>query len=148
MSLDQERARILAVLEAGEATCCGACGQMIRVYQRKLNSQMAAFLCLLIAWEDQHGPGFHDVRKFLGGTHKVSSDGTYLVHWYLVEGEEGHRGMWRSTARGRAFAQEGTTVPSHVHLLRNVRVGQSSLRTTMARALGDKFNLDELMAQG
>ena len=95
-----------------------------------------------------------DVRDILNSSAggKNSSDGTYLRQWELIEGmpseEDGssrNSGVWRPTDQGIAFAERSVTVPKHIYLYNNRRLGFSNEQTDIIEALGDNFDYSELM---
>ena len=91
------------------------------------------------------------MREMYPGQNKAASDGSYLVHWGLVERtshqnpSETPAGMYAPTTKGLEFYRNQLLVPSHVHLLDNEIVGWSDKQTNIKIALGNKFNYEELM---
>jgi len=144
------RSGIYGRLTAGESFDCPVCGQFCKLYKRKINSQMAIFLIKLYRAGGGRRREWADVRNILqsaaGG--KNSSDGTYLVHWGMIESgtrEGGGAGFWRVTDAGIAFAEHLDDAPKHIYLFNNKFEGFSSERTDIVDSLGDRFNYHELM---
>ena len=76
--------------------------------------------------------------------HKASSDGTYLVHWELIEPGE-NRGEWRVTPKGARFAKGLIRVPRFCYVYDDKREGFSKDSTDIHEANADTFDYDELM---
>lgn len=129
-----------------KGTTCPCCGQMAKVYKRKLNANMAR--SLLVGYREAGLDWFHapSVVKDRGEMAK-------LRYWKLVEEEQalrpdgGRAGCWRVTSAGQMFALGQTVVPAHalVYDSRLVRLDESSGKISIYDALGAKFNYQELM---
>jgi len=147
--LDDARADLNARLTAGETLDCPCCGQLCRVYRRRLHAEMALNLLRLVVEHTKRGAGaFLHVREFVRGgaqAGKASTDASYLVHWGLIERKPEHRGAYRPTSDGIAFVRGELAVPSHVSIYDNRRVGQSRRLITIRDAFGRRFDYDELM---
>lgn len=139
-----------AIVEHGraEGIPCPCCEQFCKLYKRKLNSAMAAWLVWLVV-EYEKSPGWIDIRTspVRGG------DYAKLLHWNLVlqrpkdKSDRVRRtsGHWMPTPTGIEFAHGRGWVPSHVFLYNNKREGYSEETVTVHGALGKKFNYSELM---
>jgi hypothetical protein len=130
---------------------CPCCGRLVHVYPRGLNSGMARFLLLLVRAYKKY-PRFYSTRDLMPHDNKACSDGTYLVHWGLIEKSDGTNsamapaGSYRPTEKGLRFAHGLERVPSHAHVIPpNTLVGWSDKTTDVKKALGKKFNYEELM---
>jgi hypothetical protein len=130
---------------------CPCCNRLVKVYRRVLNSEMAWFLLLLVRAYKNY-PRFYSMRDLLPKEHKATSEGTYLLHWELIEKSDGVNaamapaGTYRPTEKGLRFAHGLERVPSHAHVIPpNTLVGWSDKTTDIKQALGKKFNYDELM---
>lgn len=125
---------------------CPTCGQLVKLYKRKLNSGMAFFLINLY----KAGEGWHHARNLMHGS--FSMDYAMLRRWGLIteqpNTDETKRtsGFWRITDAGRQFVEETKTVPTRVHIYNDVIVGFSEEHTTIREALGKRFNYNELMS--
>lgn len=138
-------ARRKLLRELPEGTTCPCCGQFAKTYKRKLNSQMARFLIGLLHAPTDCG-GWAKTRDFLPVGQKASTDGTYLVHWELIERKKHHSGVYAITAKGRRFATGQIRVPRHVFLYDGRRLGFSDDSTSITGALGNQFDYHELMS--
>ena len=85
---------------------CPCCDRAVNFTPRHLNKEMMQFLDGLAAMDTGE---FVQSRAFLPSGTKASSDGSYLVHWGMVERKK--PGWYRLTATGRSFlAGQITTV--------------------------------------
>jgi hypothetical protein len=130
---------------------CDCCGRLVKVYPRALNSEMARFLLLLVRAYKTY-PRFYSMRDLFPKDHKATSEGTYLLHWGLIEKSDGTNsamapaGTYRPTEKGLRFVHGLERVPTHAHVIPpNKLVGWSDKTTDIKQALGKKFNYDELM---
>lgn len=156
-TLEEARKMIAAQRTQPGGVDCPCCGQLVKIYKRKLNSTMARALVLIYQYfeippsyreEWFHGPS-HSVWSTSGG------DAAKLRHWGLIEGRPGerpdgstHTGFFRITDKGRDFVLGMVRVPQHVLLFNQNRFGFSFETTNIYEALGDKFNYNELMSTG
>lgn len=131
----------------GEGAVCPACEQVVKVYKRSLNSNMARQL--ITAYREFGTEWFH------APTRLPSRDGTgdlaKLRHWGLVEEDlerrpdGGRAGFWSVTVNGALFARNLMTVQKYV-LLYNARlVGLDGPQIRVTDALGTRFDYNELM---
>lgn len=127
---------------------CPCCGQLAKVYRRKLNANMARSLVLGFrrhAMDWFHAPTVVEDRGEMAK----------LRYWGLVEEERalrpdgGRAGWWHITPRGAVYVQGLTAVPAHalVYDSQLLRLDDTDGRITIGEALGDKFNYRELMAE-
>lgn len=114
------------LLETDQHIECPCCGQEDTIRATALSGQMLDYIRKLEAYTKDHGLGYHHARKFLGGTHKASSDGVTLVHWGLIEC--GGRGLYRVTKLGRRWLAGEETVPAGVILHRGKVLGWFAAR--------------------
>ena len=130
---------------------CPCCGEIVKVYKRKLNSGQAYELLLLyrLTITGNNGEFYHHT-KF---SQTTSGEISKLVFWGLVEQmpkplneiKKKTSGYWRITEKGMSFVENKTTVKSHVYILLGELVRFSESETTIIQALGKKFRYDELM---
>jgi len=150
ISLAQAKREMLAKVEDGAP--CPCCGRLVKLYKRKLHSEMAAFLCRLVR-KYQHEQRYYSTRELCPALTKSATDGSYLVLWDLIEKEPsenhagGKAGMYRPTIHGQEFVLGYTTVKSHVHLLCGEVIGFSDDYIHIKEALGSRFNYEELMGR-
>lgn len=151
VTLADAKKKMLEQVEEGVS--CPCCGRLVKLYRRKLHSEMAAFLCRLSRrYLDE--PRFYSTRELCPALTKSATDGSYLVLWDLVEkeaaenGSGGKAGMYRPTEHGLDFVFGRTTVKSHVFILCGDPVGFSNDYVHIKTVLGSKFSYDELMRRG
>lgn len=155
---DEDRERVLKQLryevrhgaEDAQGVTCPVCERYVKVYRRRLNSEMARFLIKLVHAYKRY-PRYYTMRELYPGNNKSASDGVYLAHWGLIEKADvvnqaqAPAGSYRPTDKGLRFAHNNEFVPTHVHLLNNEVVGWADKQTNIRTALGRKFNYEELM---
>lgn len=133
---------LLARVDHGDH--CPLCGQMAKVYKRKINATMARTLITLwnVAERDfAHGPSLP------GDTHEISQ----LVWWGLVEEESrarpdgGQAGWWRITDAGISFVMGTASVPKYARIYDGRRLGHEGDPVDIKDALGTKFSYEDLM---
>ncbi len=142
-TLEESIEYVSEVLGSSASEECPCCGQIVKLYPRKLHDRMAAFLCALVRiWKAEKDNAWIHIRRINTGE-KASTDASYLVHWGLVERESG---MYRPTKKGVRFAMGKIRVPSHAMVYnRKYCLGFSGTRISIKDALGEKFDLDELL---
>lgn len=145
-TLTELRQRIRAHLVPGGGPMpCPVCDQRVQLYRRKLHSGMAWALVALYRWDQKHPGKSMDYRRLL---HRgASRDHGFLRYWDLAEADEskGFKGFWRITALGREFVEEKVRVPKAIYHFNWVCYEKTKGMTTIRYALGDKFDLDELL---
>ena len=133
-----------------QGTTCPICKRYVKVYRRRLNSEMARFLIKLVHAYKRY-PRYYRMRELYPGNNKAASDGVYLIHWGLLEKSDttneaqAPAGSYRPTDKGLRFFHNNEYVPTHVHLLNNQVVGWADQQTNIRSSLGKKFNYEELM---
>jgi len=127
---------------------CRVCRQRVQLYQRKLNSGMARSLVKAFVYDRDvaHGEYFH----FREAKLQQNQEYAKLEYWGLLErqfrGTTEVRGQWRITQRGRQFVRRRIEVPRWAWCYNNHCYGLSDEMTTLRQALGDRFDLEELLA--
>lgn len=127
---------------------CPCCTQLVKLYERKLNSGMAIFLIRLYKLTATNLDFVH-ASKVLEGT--KSLDYSVLKHWGLIQDSNvqiEHKrksGFWSITNKGTSFVRGEITVPMYVKLFSNELKGFSEKQITIRQALGDDFEYHELM---
>jgi len=145
-TLGEARDWLRAHVEHGEA--CPCCTQFAKIYRRKINRGMAKSLVRMyraarLEW--QHIPTSIPARSREEGK---------LRYWGLVqeadeEREDGGRaGWWRVTPLGEQWLCGTVTVPSHCRLYDGRLLSLVGEPTTISDALGEPFDLRELMGWG
>lgn len=129
---------------------CPCCTQFAKVYRRRLNASMARGLILFyrahgVWWG--HAPSTSGIAE-LGG------EFARLRWWGLIQEHEGgrddgnpHAGQWRITPTGLSFVFNHLEVPAYARVYNGRCLNlDDTTTTTIGRALGHRFNYDELMA--
>jgi hypothetical protein len=151
-TLDAARADVEAAIVEGGIEC-PCCGQFAKLYRRKLNSNMVAFLVSLVRLHradlDDGGDGWVHFKECTF----VGRDYSYLRAWDLAtmraaDPDDSTRrvsGYWRPTPQGILFARGMAKAPLRVHLYNNVVRGFDAEMVGVRAALGDHFDYNELM---
>ena len=136
---------------------CPCCGQLAKVYKRKLNSAMA-FVLLLI--HRRKGTDWVHVPSYINAKVRnpavaaaVRGDWAKLTHWELLTALEGERpdgskriGYYKITTKGRRFAHNQIKVSKHLWFYNGGPTDRVDTETvSIVDALGDQFDYSELM---
>lgn len=145
-----EARRWLRIQAAGKGARCPCCRQMARTYPRTLNAGMARSLILMyrLAGRDWiHIPTSLPARSREEGK---------LAYWGLIEEAQevredgGRAGWWRVTDLGERWVRAEAWVPQRLEVYDN-QVQRAAPgcdpHWTIRKALGKRFNYDELMAE-
>jgi len=147
ITLDDAVAFVQAHLDDGVE--CPCCKQLVKLYKRPFNHNMAAFLCRLVVLS---GPerNWVDIKEMplRGG------DYAKVRYWGFVElapkdpNDTAKRtsGLWRPTYKGVKFAENKLRVPKRVHLYNKEVRGWDTQDISITEALGKKFDYTELMS--
>lgn len=125
---------------------CPCCGQLAKVYRRRVNSGMAR--SLITMWR-KAGLEWVHLPTEIGARSREEGK---LAYWGLAEEatekrEDGGRaGWWRVTERGRQFVLGLTTIPRYALIYDGRRLRFDGEPVTIRDALGAKFDYDQLMA--
>ena len=152
-----EDAKVFVQQNLRDGITCPACGQLCKIYRRKLNSTMALALVMIYTHFklNPHHTWLH-VAAFLVKVKRDSSiaggDVVKLRYWGLLERAPGERddgsdrvGRYRITDIGKRFVENAIAVPKYVYLYNQLLLRLSEEMTTITEALGDRFNYAELM---
>lgn len=148
-TLEEAKKEVRQKAEDNKGALCPCCGKLVKVYRRRIHAEMARFLILLFKKYTKY-PRFYSMRELYPTANKAASDGSYLVHWGLIERSETREapaGYYRPTDKGLRFVHGRELVLSHVHLFNNEVVGWSNCRIDIRQSLGEKFDYDELMKE-
>lgn len=116
-SLNSARQAVKAGREQG--VVCPCCDQLVKVYRRKLNLQMARAALWMSRTPTGH---FADMTKAPPSIIR-NREYSRLALWMLAESEPGRnhagskRGRWKLTHEGRLFVDRITKVPEAVYVL-------------------------------
>ena len=127
---------------------CPACGQIVKLYPRKLSSALARFLIDLYKLTVELPPALRwvNVSKELivKSDHHITRDYSILRFWSLLESNPGTPTQWRLTEVGIAFVEKRAVVPEKAFVYNNYCVRLSGTTTDIEGALGAKFSYSEL----
>jgi hypothetical protein len=154
------RAEVDEHLQPGmPAMRCRVCRQRVHLDKRAMNSGMVRALIRLARHARQFGRGrekdeFMDYRNW--NARAEARDHTLLRHTDNPEGPGGYWGLivadatrppgwWKITERGLAFVREEIRVPRAMYYFDTRCYGFTKKKTGIRKALGTKFDLDELM---
>jgi hypothetical protein len=135
----------------GDGCICPCCGQIAKVYKRKLNNGMAFELISLYKLSKLKDDFYHHTKfaKLTGG--EISK----LSYWGLVIEKEKQKdeedkktsGYWAITEKGKLFAENKIRLKSHIFLYDAKLLGFSDTEIDIIESLGNKFNYRELMGE-
>jgi hypothetical protein len=134
---------------------CPCCGQLVKLYRRKLYASMAMVLTLIYR-EFKRNPEMQwlHVPTFLNGRGVLARGGDWakLVYWGVIEARTRTRdnqdaavGYYCITDKGRDFVEVRTSLPAAVYVYDGHVQRFDEERTTIVQALGKSFDYDELM---
>lgn len=131
-----------------DGASCPCCGQLAKVYRRKLTASIASVLIKMHYWA---GADY----AYLPNLRSKGQDEVIARHWGLIEGMPDVRrddgstrvGWWRLTALGRSFVLDQARVPKYARIYNNRLLNlDDAERVSIRDALGTSFNYDDLMA--
>lgn len=131
---------------------CDCCGSFCKRYTRTFNANMAVCLILLYRFNMN---GFVKVEDFLiKNGQKRYGDFSYLVHYGFLEKQKGKRedgsnrnGYYKLTGRAIMFVEGKIKAREKFMILNNKFEGFAGEEIDIRKALGKKFNFDELMGK-
>ncbi len=148
-SLRQAREDLMANIDKG--VVCPCCGQLAKVYKRKLNKKMAEWLVWLVG-KYLHSTG-HIPSNWIDVKESRVRGGDYakLALWGLAKRkpvEEGAKsrtsGLWKPTPIGIDFAIGRRRAPSHLFVFNNSVVGESETTISIKEAMGEGFDYQDV----
>ncbi|MBI3654138.1 MAG: hypothetical protein HY231_24160 [Acidobacteria bacterium] len=137
---------------------CPLCTQLVKLYRRKLNSQMGRALILIYRHQANDSRiTWLDVNAFLlkCGINSGEANVALLRHWNLLErkperkADGNNAGMYRITELGCRFVRGEIAVPKYIFLF-NQKLYQTCdpvEQITIRQALGQRFDYAELMTE-
>lgn len=159
MTITQARKLVLEGRTTHDGVACPVCDQRVKVYARKINSAMAFVLVYMVRRFEEvgsaewlHLPSF--IKSLPLSKTSAGSGGDYskLQLWGLIKRRPGTRadgssrnGHYCVTDTGVAFVKQKTEIFEIAYVTNNTVLGWSENRTNIVKALGKKFNYDELM---
>lgn len=139
---------------------CPACDQLVKIYNRKLNSPMAIVLIYLVRQAQQAGyADWVHVPSFIrslplppGVSAGNGGDWSKLRFWGFIEPkfaerEDGSKrnGYYKVTQKGIDFALGKDTAPASFYMTNQTVIGPGPGEVSVAQALGKKFDYSDLM---
>lgn len=146
-------AREFVIIGREQGVRCPVCGQMCKVYCRRLNHICGKGLIWLCGEYRKMGSVGYVHMPTKAPKTIVSKGGEFarLKYWGLaiekVNDETGKRcsGLWAPTQRGFDFIENRLELPSHVFLYLGKAIGFSTTQISIREALGHHFDYQELM---
>lgn len=147
VTIAEERTRLKNNIHKG--TKCKCCGQMVKLYTRKLySSQMKGLINLYKKYMNK--PDYYHISTFeivAGG-----GDFAKMEFFGLIEAQTNTdstkrtSGMWKPTQKGIDFVNGRISVPEAVMIYNQSFVGFTENHIYIKDAIGNKFNYEELMS--
>ena len=143
ITLDEARINFFKSVEEG--ITCPVCNRHGKVYRRKLNREMSKFLIKLYRASKGRPYRMLEIRFITPEAgEKASTEGSYLVHWGLVD-KEGP-GLYAITPKGVNFVNVDLTVPSTAVIFNGALWRMEGSRISIIEALESSFDYEELMS--
>ena len=129
---------------------CPCCDQFVKVYKRKLNSNMSWLLLRLykLSMQNKDQTYFH-YSKF---TIDIGvADFGKLRHWELIQLQDNEEtdkktsGYWMITQKGLDFIHNKIRVPKHAYIFNGKLLQFSEETTNIIESAKNKFSYEELM---
>jgi hypothetical protein len=133
---------------------CPCCRQYAKIYNRKLNKDMAlALVYMFLEYFKTANEWVHVEELFIKRNQKCSHDWALLRFWGLIEEnqeppdpDKRTNGLWRITIRGKAFVNDTRViVRKRIVLYNNKLMDFDGDEINIIEALGNDFNYQELM---
>lgn len=129
---------------------CPTCGELKRIYRRKIHSSMAAGLVVAAQLSD-NGSTAVDVKdisskleRFIHACVNPVADFAKLRHWGLIE-PTAVGGVWNVTDAGLGFVAGDIKIPKLAHILDGECKKLCGPLVSIFSCLGSRFSLPELM---
>lgn len=136
-----------------EGVKCPCCGQLCKLYKRKLNHAMAKGLIWLVGATTPRGPFVHISTAPMIQGRPGGGDFGKLAYFDLVEDKPNDddpskrcSGFWRPSELGVLFVGMRAAVPAYVWAFNQVVYGAAEQRISILDALGTHFDYEELMS--
>ena len=138
-------------------TTCPCCGRYVKLYKRKLTSSMVKALILIYKYFKLNPESWLHVENYLKDqkiSAAVRGDFPKLRYWGLLEKQidkrddgSGRVGYYKITQKGIDFVKGKVEVPRFAYIY-NQKVEQfDKEQTDVKKALGDKFDYEELIGK-
>jgi hypothetical protein len=152
--LEDARRLVEQQAQAKDGTHCPCCGQLAKVYTRRLNSALAQFLIWIVrSYEDT--PRWIHIREFpMIQNRRGGGDFAKLTFWNLLEQHANEddktkrtSGYWKPTQLANDFVHKRTRLPEYVQLYDNHVQGFAAKTVDIEMCLGQQFDYKELMSR-
>ncbi len=157
----KHRDTLFAAAFTPEPRACPCCQQLVKVYERKINSGMARALILIYRSNTTANLGFdmnwiHVDRLLVEKKAPTGARGDYhkLRFWGLLEQKVERReddslrnGFWRITPLGAKFVRGEATVPARAIIYNGECLGMEGANIGIKDAIANKFSYAELMGE-
>lgn len=146
-SLQQAKSYLRANFKEGCA--CPACGQMVKLYKRKIHYAMSrALINLYLLTRTFKEREYFHITEFLSTG--VGHDFTLFAHYDMVslkkdDDNKKTSGYWKINTKGKQFVENTLKVPSHILLYNNKKQGFSDTLVSISETIGERFDYNELM---
>lgn len=147
VSLGHAKAWLRSRIADGEK--CPCCGQMAKVYRRRVHHTIARALIDLYRFGLEEEDYWVHVPSRISPACEVGK----ARYWSLVEeaqvirADGGRAGWWRLTDAGVMFVRGLTLIPVHVLIYDGRCLGFEGELVSIADCLGNKFSYAQLMAR-
>ncbi len=145
---------IEAAVRKGDHPDCPFCGQMIKIYKRRLNKAMVEALACLVALGKSRGtpPWVHltDLPKIQG--RPCGGDFAKLRYWWFIVGKQqdedavGSTGFWAFLSWAERFLRGEVAVPTHAFIYDDVCYGFTP-EWVYVGDIDEDFSLVEVLAR-
>ena len=123
---------------------CPACGQLVKAYKRKLNSNMCKALAIIYN-RTTDGSTIHVQNTFSDlGLRATTMDYTHLEKWGFIETGDVH-GHWKITKKGKDFLANQSVASAYCLVYAGKVYEWSSEMITIEEALTKRFKLTDVM---
>ena len=129
---------------------CSCCGQLVKLYSRHFNCNMA--LALIYLYKNRDKTFIHLENSMIADGFKRCGDASYLLHYYLIENmpekrkdQSPRNGHYKISGRGILFVEGVMKVHERFLICNNKFEGYEGDEITIRQALGKKFDFEELM---
>ena len=133
-------------LNVEEGMDCPCCGQHVKLYPRRIDSNKARFLLSLVRLHCAKKDWIHYSECAYRGR-----DYPHLVHWDLVQScppdksNKRTSGLWIPTTLGVSFVEGKIAMPEYAYVYDGRALGFSRQYIDIRKALGSKFDYAALM---
>ena len=117
------------------AQTCDRCGQVVKLYERRLRSSWCKVLLGLFRHDEAQPGGWVNLDNAHAVGAAAARDWSLLRFWSLIESDRKRAGFWRITPEGRMFIADGTLQPVAAWIFNATCYGWSKEQVTFERVL-------------